>query len=137
MKFNLLVFLLFLFVISLSSCHRRATDSGIQTKVSRCSFFLKENSNYWKRDSLGSNGFRSLAADTIQKMGCDFSGYSEETITSFFGEPNGKIDRPTGYLLRYQLTDYGYISHPGQKYMDIRIIKGGLVEDIRFWKVDG
>jgi hypothetical protein len=88
-------------------------------------------------DSLGSNGFRSLAAVTIQKMNCDFSGYSEETIISIFGDPNGKIDRPTEYLLRYQLTNYGYISHPGQEYMDIRIKKEGLVESIRFWKVDG
>jgi hypothetical protein len=121
----------------ISSCFQTKNKRIVFGKDEKCLFILKRYSTSWKNDSLGANGFRSIAVFNMREIDCDLIGFSEEDIRTFFGEPNWNLVSDSIEVWRYQLTDYGYYTHPGQEYLDLNVSNEGKISQVRFWKMEG
>ena len=126
-----------LFIINLYSSEDLYGQEKNWTNKDSCFSYLNIYSNYWKKDSLGKNGFRQLMADFVLKN-CHFEGEKWKDINKYLGNPNfifnlnGK--RFYRYRLNYQSKDIKAI---GTVLLDIGVEKTGLIVSFSISSVDG
>ncbi len=108
-----------------------------KANTNKCQYFLYQMKNYWKKDSLGNNGFRFLAGEKLQDLNCSFIGAEWKALEEYFGKPNKEFILGQKERKRYKLTDYGHPSTPGQRYLEFILSDEKKVEKVNFRTVDG
>ena len=104
-----------------------------------CVSYLNGYSDYWKKDSLGENGFRYLMGAIIRDY--NLAGLEWENISQYLGKPNHKFFLGGKWKYRYHLN---FVTGPdlpgrniGQYFLDIEVGHSGLITDFYVWVIDG
>jgi hypothetical protein len=93
-------YLLLFSILLLTKCKIKKHDafSGIDYSVNKydkniccCKYISEENASFWKKDSLGLNGFRRTITPLIQNE-CTLKSKPWNELKDFFGKPMTKID---------------------------------------------
>lgn len=114
-------FLLFILVLVLLPSCNTVRQSKPFWSVEDCVDNLRYNSNYWKRDSLGQNGFRQLYATTVLNK-CNFEGQRWRDISSLLGKANSIYNNSgrTTHLYRLEY-DEKELYVPGMFVLDAQV----------------
>jgi hypothetical protein len=89
-------YFILLFLISANFCFGQ---NGVIDVNDSCFKIPSVDAYFWRQDSIGNNGFRSLYYKHFLK--CKYSNHSLEYITQILGKPNGRIESNKGTTLYY------------------------------------
>jgi hypothetical protein len=126
-------------LLVLIACQRHVSSQPrTSSKIDTCLNILKAYSAYWKKDSLGENGFRELLGERVL-MNCDCKGRNWSIVLGYLGKPDftyKKVDKIIEY--RYRLNRHNEdIKHPGTLLLDIKVDETGVITSFLLWEVDG
>ena len=121
----------------LTACQRSVFGQSLISKGDTCLSILKSYSAYWKKDSLGDNGFRELLGYRVL-MNCDCKGEKWETVLEYLGRPGFEYPDKSKTEYRYRLNYYSDdITLPGTLLLDVTVDKNGMITSFMVWEVDG
>lgn len=123
-------------VYALTACKTSAQVYS-SPKTDTCINILKSYSHYWKKDSLGDNGFRELLSEKVLRE-CNCKGREWKKILEYLGKPSSThaFGEETEY--RYRLNHFSNdVKMPGTLFLDISVNKEGIVTYFYVREVDG
>lgn len=97
-----------------------------------CSLFLKRYAEYWQKDSIGDNGFRLLAVQSI-KASCKLEGGKWELYKEFFGKANVSNSKEEETYYRFKLTNYVGADALSNRYLEIVVDRFGKIKLFYDW----
>lgn len=138
--FNIKIFIInAVFLTSLLiSCQIHAfSQIEPKDKIDTCLNLLGSYSNYWKKDSIGDNGFRELLGYRVINS-CDCTNRKWKYVFELLGNPNFIYLEANQTKYRYRLNNYNNdIKHPGTLLLDIFVNQEGVIVKFSIWEVDG
>lgn len=121
------------------ACQRHVSSQPrTSIKIDTCLNILKAYSAYWKKDSLGENGFRELLGERVL-MNCDCKDRKWSIVLEYLGKPDFTYNKDGKIIeYRYRLNRYSEdIKHPGTLLLDIDVNEAGMITSFLLWEVDG
>jgi len=117
------------------SCTGQKNSKTLPT-IDTCLSNLKFYSTYWKKDSIGDNGFREIfALSKLEK--CSFKNTNWEEVSKYLGTPNFTFKYENYIHYRYKLTNYES-DIPGTQFLEIFVdSKSNLITSFFIKEIDG
>jgi len=130
-------FLVVCLLLGSSSCTGQKNSKTLPT-ADTCLSNLKFYSTYWKKDSIGDNGFRDLFS-LFKLEKCSFKNTRWEEISKYLGSPNFTFKHEDYIHYRYKLTNFGSdLSLPGTRILEIFVdSKSDLITSFFIKEIDG
>ena len=114
-----------------------ASSQYPRNKVDTCLNLLGDYSNYWKKDSLGENGFRELLGHKVLKN-CNCEGRLWKDVKEHLGTPNFSYPDGERVFYSYRLNHFTKdIKDIGTFLLDVVVNKEGVIVHFIVWEGDG